>query len=162
MIHPRAVIRNQLEAITGLRDHPCINLVAKCGYQNIGLFHRLDKVGPCHRFIAFRQLKVEKFTHPFFDRLWQASRYDNTQACRWHQDPPCALQFKRVTGRVTQERAGHKNPVHIVEHKSDKDHEIRYCRPNGAGAVAANGGGRTGARACHQPAPPTLRVNEGL
>ncbi|KGM90020.1 Uncharacterized protein rosmuc_00619 [Roseovarius mucosus DSM 17069] len=85
MVHPRPVVGDQLEPVPGLGDQAGVDPVGQGRHQNIRLLDRAGQFLACHGRVRLAQANIKKFAHPRLDRLGQASRNDNTQACRWHE-----------------------------------------------------------------------------
>ena len=161
MIHPRAVIRDQLQPVARLRDQPRIDPVRERRHDHISLAHGARQFLTAHRRVILAQGDIEQVAHPRLDRLGQASRHDNTQAGRWHEAPPQAFISRTLLPEWRRKERGTRTRLQIDGQKSNGCDEITWLGGACAGPLALLCR-RRGPRAGDQPAASPLRVHEGL
>jgi hypothetical protein len=85
MVHPGAVVGDELQLFARLRQQIGVDLLGQAGDEHVGPPHRGGKLLARHPAVGIAQFHVEKLPHPGLDDRRQASRHDNTQALRSHR-----------------------------------------------------------------------------
>jgi hypothetical protein len=89
MVDARAVIGDQLQLVTRLRQQRRVDQVGDAGHDHIGAAHRVGQFLAGHLGVGVAQGDVEQLLHPGFDGIRQPSRHDNTQTLHGHVIPSC-------------------------------------------------------------------------